>query len=533
MRSAVWDVRWREAIPRMIVDFAIVHLSGIVALIAAASIHVEHDGAVTTGALAVLLRTYYLDIFMPLSLVFPAVFLLSGFYSVSRNYQWRYKWRTLLRGSAAANLIYLFASFLATRDKTLPRSSILACSILVIAGTLGVRWLKARILTVVPSEPIAPIAPQCDDKLVLVVGGAGYIGSILVRKLLASGNRVRILDSLMYGHGAIRDLLDDPRLELTVGDCRNIQSVVAAVRGVRSIIHLAAIVGDPACEQDRQAALEINYAATRMLIEVAKGQRVERLIFASSCSVYGSSDSVMDERSKVNPISLYAHTKCDSETALLEAATESFHPTILRFATIFGNSHRPRFDLVVNLLTAKAYQEGVITIFNGQQWRPFLHVDDVARAITEVLRAPVAIVSGEVFNVGDSRLNFTLSGIADKIAAHFPDTRIEQVENSDRRNYRVNFDRFNNVIGFKAAYDLDDGIRELRSAFEQGVIADYTDPLFHNQRFLEKACTSTNISQLDAFVMAAFSRPMPAPVTRGSWRFEADPTAGLLESKAL
>ena len=506
----LWHLNWPEALPRIVADYVTVQVSGLLALVVAALIQLRGDGGLTSDSITLLLHTYYAGTFLPLSLVFPAVFFVNGFYSTSRRYGWRYKWRTILRGSIAASLVYLFASFILTRDGTFPRSSMLALIVMIVGGTLGSRWLKDQILGTEP-DPFSPAAPAPAGDLVLVVGGAGYIGSILVRKLLAAGRRVRILDSLVYGHGAIREILDHPNCELLVGDCRNIQSVVSAVKGVNSIVHLAAIVGDPACEQDRQAALEINYAATRMMIEVAKGQRVERFIFASSCSVYGASESLMDEKSRVQPISLYGQTKCDSETALLEAASESFHPTILRFATVFGNSPRPRFDLVVNLLTAKAHQEGVITIFNGQQWRPFIHVDDVARAIAEVLAAPKGIVSGEIFNVGDSRLNYTLSGVADHIRGFFPATRVENVENSDRRNYRVNFDKIRNVIGFRGAFDLDTGIAELKDALEQRRIEDYTDPLYHNQRFLQQVGSPFNRNELDSLVMAAFARALEEP----------------------
>lgn len=510
MWKTLRNLTWREAAPRLIVDLVVVHASGLLAVLAAVVLRVRGGETLTAEAIGLLLRTYYTAVFLPLSLIFPVVFLLSGFYSTSRQYLWKYKWRTVLRGSVLASLVYLFASFLATRDGTLPRSSLLVFVVMVVAGTVGTRWLKAAILYGDRSTPQAWWPQPAEAGQVLVVGGAGYIGSIVVRKLLAAGYWVRILDSLVYGNGAIREVLGHPHLELLVGDCRNIQSVVAAVKGVESILHLAAIVGDPACEQDRRAALEINFAATRMLIEVAKGNRVQRLIFASSCSVYGASDEMVDEKSCVHPISLYAHTKCDSERALLEAASESFHPTILRFATVFGHSYRPRFDLVVNLLTAQACQEGVITIYNGQQWRPFLHVDDAAAALLEVLRAPVVLVGGEVFNVGDSRLNHTLADVAGRIARYYPHTQVQRIENSDRRNYRVNFDKFRRATGFRATRDLDDGIRELQEAFRTSRITDYTDPLYHNQRFLERSGGTSSIRALDSFIMAAFSHSAAA-----------------------
>jgi nucleoside-diphosphate-sugar epimerase len=340
---------------------------------------------------------------------------------------------------------------------------------------------------------------------VLVVGGAGYIGSLLVECLLQKGHQVRVLDALLYGDEALRSFHAQPGFELMVGDCRNIQDVVRAVQGVESIVHLAAIVGDPACDHDSQSALEINYAATRMLIEIAKGHGVRRLIFASSCSVYGATDLEMNENSAIQPISLYGQTKVDSERALLAAKNDTFHPTILRYATVFGLSYRPRFDLVVNLLTAKARQQGVITIFNGEQWRPFIHVRDLVDATVRVLEAPVRVVSGEIFNVGDSRLNHTLTQVGETIREVFPETRVQNVENPDRRNYRVSFDKLRGRLGFRARHTLREGILELKKAFDEGVIEDHTDLRYHNERFLKAAGSPGYKNEFDAVVMAAFS----------------------------
>jgi nucleoside-diphosphate-sugar epimerase len=316
---------------------------------------------------------------------------------------------------------------------------------------------------------------------------------------------VRLLDSFVYGTAAVRDLFGHPRFELVIGDCRNIQSVVAAMNGVKAVIHLAAIVGDPACEQDRDSALEINYAATRMILEVAKGYGVRRFVFASSCSVYGETEQIVDEMSEVGPISLYAQTKVDSETAVLAARGENFHPTILRLATVFGNSYRPRFDLVVNLLTAKALQEGLITVYNGEQWRPFIHVSDVAEGLIAVLNGPESIVSGEIYNLGDSRLNYTLTQVAGTIQRLVPGTRVEHVENPDRRNYRVSFDKVRSQLGFECRVDLEAGVSDLIGALRAGTIGDYSDSQYHNQRFLKAAGRLASKQEIDSQVMAAFA----------------------------
>jgi nucleoside-diphosphate-sugar epimerase len=496
-----------EALPRMIADFVLVHVCMLASIELAVLYHSRFGDGASAAEILAKLTGYYVAFFWPLSALFPAIFLAGGFYTLTRHYSDRAKAIVLLRGSAVAALVFLAANYLLFRDHLIARSVALPFCALTGLALAGARFLKSTARDFFVTAATAPAAVKAVEasERILVVGGAGYVGSLAVRRLLDNGRRVRVLDSLVYGDGALRDTLGHPNLELMVGDCRNIQSVVAAVKGVDAVLHLAAIVGDPACEQDRQSALEINYAATRMLIEIAKGHGISRFAFASSCSVYGATDEVMDENSSVQPISLYAQTKVDSERALLEARTASFHPVIARLATVFGLSPRPRFDLVVNLLTAKAHQEGVITVFNGEQWRPFIHVDDVARGLIALLEAPVEVVSGQIYNLGDSRLNHTLAQVADKIREIFPLTRVQHIENSDRRNYRVRFDKIRDQVGFRAHRTLADGIVELRRAFDERSILDYTDICYHNQKYLKAAGSPSHEAPIDPHVMAAFS----------------------------
>lgn len=509
MKNNLKSLAWHEVAPRVAADLAMVHMAAIVALAVAVVMGRGHGGSERLAETIEGLRRYYLTSFVPLSALFPAVFSLAGFYTRSRTYQPRFKWATLARGATIASLIFVFCNFLITRADTLPRSSTVAFLVLVNVLTVGSRILKAWLSEPPrPSQPMFSVVSGFGEKPkepVLVIGGAGYIGSILCRKLLAEGRRVRLLDSFVYGNAAVRELFGHPRFELVVGDCRNIQSVVSSVNGSGAIIHLAAIVGDPACEQDRGSALEINYAATRMILEIAKGYGVERFLFASSCSVYGETEEYVDERSAVGPISLYAQTKVDSELALLQARSEKFHPAILRLATVFGNSYRPRFDLVVNLLTAKALREGVITLYNGQQWRPFIHVSDVADGFVTALNAPLSIVSGETYNLGDSRLNYTLTQVAEVIQKLVPGTRVEEIENPDRRNYRVCFDKVQRDLGFECRTTLEAGIQDLIGALRSDKIANYADAQYHNQRFLKSAGRLISKQEIDSQVMAAFA----------------------------
>jgi len=487
---------------RVVADFLIVQTAMLAALMAVAlQFQAGSEQSASLGLAE--LRHYYLTLFLPLSILFPAFYAISGLYTTSRTYTKALALRRAASSAGIAALGMLSASFLLPRSETLPRMAALIFSILVIIGTPGIRWLKH---TLFEHEKASRPATVAHGDLVLVVGGAGYIGSIVVRTLLKRGFRVRVLDSLVYGASAIEGVLGHPRLEFMRGDCRNIQDVVSAMRGAGAVIHLAAIVGDPACDQDHKTAQEINFAATRMMIEIAKGEQVQRFIFASSCSVYGASEQVMDENSQVQPISLYADTKVDSEQALLAAANGGFHPTILRFATIFGLSPRPRFDLVVNLLTAKALKEKVVTIYNGEQWRPFLHVADAAAAIVSVLESPMTLVGGQIYNVGDSRLNFTLTDVADKLVKFFPATRVEHIENSDRRSYRVSFEKIKGHLGFTCSKSLEDGIYEIKAAFESGQISDYGAALYSNVKYLKQHGSPLQTDALGSQVMAAFAQ---------------------------
>jgi nucleoside-diphosphate-sugar epimerase len=499
-------VTLREALPRMAADFAVTHIAAIASLAVSVYVHLKQSPGADVRALLEYIQTFYLTRFLPLSAIFPLIFSLNGLYSTSRGYALHDKYRVVLRSAGLATLVYLFANFILTPRDLMPRSSILIFAALTSAGLVGARWLKGIVWNEEQAQAVIRTSSQSErNKPILVVGGAGYIGSMLCHLLIEKGRKVRVLDSLVYGDSAIRDLLNHPDFELQQGDCRNIQHVVKAFSGVKSVIHLAAIVGDPACDLDQTSALEVNYSSTRMMIEIAKGQRIERFLFASSCSVYGATDVLMDENSAIAAVSLYGRTKVDSERALLDAANSEFHPVILRLATVFGNSFRPRFDLVVNLLTAQAFKDGVITICNGQQWRPFIHVRDACLGLIGALDSPLSVVSGEILNLGDDRLNSTLWGVAEEVGAIFPETRIERVDNGDIRNYRVSFGKIRGRIGFHCTMTLADGIRELKTAFETGLIADYRDILYHNQRFLAKSGSPGAHGRLQTDVMAAFA----------------------------
>lgn len=352
---------------------------------------------------------------------------------------------------------------------------------------------KAKDILFVPEKRYAGIDIERELKekggvnKVLVIGGAGYLGSVLSRKLLQAGYKVRVLDNLTYGDEGIRDLHAEINFEFVNGDMRDISTVVETIKGMDAVIHLAAIVGDPASALSPQKTIEINYLATKLIADVCKYHQINRFIFASTCSVYGASltpEARLDENSTSNPVSLYAEMKLKSEEALLEMVDSNFGPTIFRMATLYGFSPRMRFDLVVNLLTAKAIFDNKITIFGGSQWRPNLHVEDAAEAFIKCLEVPIEKVRGEIFNVGSNEQNYQIAQIGEIIHDIIPDAKIEIVEKGDERDYNVSFDKIHNKLGYKAIKSVKDGVAEIRNAIEEGKIKNYSDNKYSNYRYL-------------------------------------------------
>lgn len=415
----------------------------------------------------------------------------SGFYTYGRAYRSRYKAIVVLQ---AVTLVYVLLGFLSYLriGPAIPRSVWVGGWILTLAFVGGARLFNAVWAEISRREArLLRQRPDAPGRRVLVIGGAGYVGSTLVRQLLANGYAVRVFDILLYGDRAMAELCSHPRFEFVHGDFRNVESVVRSMEDMDAVVHLGAIVGDPAGDIEPEVTSEINVAATRLIAEVARGYGVRRFVFTSTCSVYGASDELLDERSLVSAISLYAKTKLDSENLLLKMMNDQFSPVILRLGTLYGLSYRPRFDLVVNLLTAKAVLEGEIVIVEGDQWRPFVHVEDAARAIARCLEAPVTSVSGQIFNVGSTKENYQLKDIASFICEAAPKTQV-QFANHDgsRRNYRVSCDKIDQRLGFSPTRTVRDGIKEIKDAIERGEIRDYTAKEYNNFKFLSESAVA-------------------------------------------
>lgn len=322
-------------------------------------------------------------------------------------------------------------------------------------------------------------------KTVLITGGAGYIGSILCRKLLKKGYKVRVLDNLIYGDSPIKELYDNADFELIRGDIRHIEDVVRAIHGMDAVIHLAAIVGDPACSLGPRLTIESNYLATKLLADICKHHQVNRFVFSSTCSVYGASSQRLTETSELNPVSLYARSKIYSEKAVLEIIDENFSPTILRLGTVYGLSPRPRFDLVLNVFVARAITEGAIQIEGGKQYRPMVHVSDVADAFVACLEAPLEKVRGETFNVGSNAQNLHILDLGKKVIALIPNAKLEHSQTkSDTRDYWVYFDKIKNTLSFEPQFTIEEGVRELIRFFEANGGLDYKNSKFYNHQSL-------------------------------------------------
>lgn len=323
---------------------------------------------------------------------------------------------------------------------------------------------------------------------VLVTGGAGFIGSHLVRMLLERGYHVRVLDRFDYGQVGIEGLLH-PNFEIIQGDVCNTRDVSRAVRNVDGVIALAAIVGDPACNLNPEETVNLNYASTKILAETCNFYGVRRLVFASSCSVYGASagGGLLTERSRLNPVSLYARTRVLSENILFDRHGD-VEPVVVRLATVFGLSPRMRFDLVVNTLTARAMTDRRISIFGGNQWRPNVHCRDAARAFVMALEAPASDVAGEIFNLGGDANNHRINEIGDMVAEIVGDVVVERRDEiPDPRDYRVSFAKIRRVLGFEPEHSVADGVREVAAALRaDAALRHWQDARFHNVQALQQ-----------------------------------------------
>jgi nucleoside-diphosphate-sugar epimerase len=321
------------------------------------------------------------------------------------------------------------------------------------------------------------------SKTTLITGGSGYIGSLLAEELREAGREVRVLDSLLHGQEDIAAEQEAAGIEVIRADIRDADARRRALAGAESVVHLAAIVGDPACARDPQAAEQVNVEATRELVADASQAGVERLVFASTCSNYGRmADPTVPitESGELSPVSLYAEQKVGMEKLIL-GGTNGVQPTCLRFATVYGVGRRMRFDLTVNEFTRDLWADRELEVFGEQFWRPYIHVRDAGRAVRTVLDAPAESVSGQVFNAGRSGENYRKLDLVEEIRKQTDRGSVSYVRrDEDPRDYKVSFDRIRAELGFETLMTVPDGITEIISALEAGSFGDPYDGRYRN-----------------------------------------------------
>ena len=360
-------------------------------------------------------------------------------------------------------------------------------------------------------------------KKVLVVGGAGYVGSVLVPELLERGYAVKVFDRLYYGDQGLRDVRD--RIDLEAGDIRTMSPAV--LEDVAAVINLGGLSNDPMAEYNPKANYEMNTVATEYLARLCKEAGVRRYLFASSCSIYDigegndEKDVLLDETSPVDPKAAYSRSKFEAERLLLALADDRFCPVILRKGTVYGFSPRMRYDLVVNTFIKDALSKGTLTPYSGgEMWRPMVDVRDAVKAYITCLQAPEEKVAGQIFNLVNR--NFRISELALRVqeglrqagarAEITPDYRYKGV-----RNYRVSGKKLERALDFKPTVSVEESVVDMVDKIRRLGYGDFDNPRYYNIRWmklLEEAGRIIEVTGAVFEVAAPASLPLPR---HGKW----------------
>lgn len=315
-------------------------------------------------------------------------------------------------------------------------------------------------------------------KTVLVTGGGGYVGSVLVPKLLQKGYTVKVLDLFLYGDNVLDSVKDNPKLTLIKGDIRDRALLEKSIPGSDAVIHLACISNDPSFELNPSLGKSINYDAFLDLVDVCKAARIKRFIYASSSSVYGVKDveNVTEELS-LEPLTDYSKYKVLCEDVLRHIKSLDFTWVIVRPATVCGYSPRLRLDLSVNILTNSAVNKGKITVFGGAQKRPNVHIDDITDVYVKLLEEPDKAIAGKIFNFGFE--NHTISDLANMVKKVVAKEGLEIVTSptDDNRSYHISSIKIERELGYKPTHTVEEAVKDLKDAFAAGKIPNPNDDI--------------------------------------------------------
>jgi nucleoside-diphosphate-sugar epimerase len=314
-------------------------------------------------------------------------------------------------------------------------------------------------------------------KKILIIGGGGYVGTVLTSHLLKQGYKVVVLDNFVYKNQfAVQPFVGDRDYQLVYGDLGNTNDLQKVSEGITDVIILGGLVGDPITKTYPEESEAINDKGIKTCIDFFGEKQLDKLIFVSTCSNYGliKENEVADENFELNPLSLYAKAKVSGEQFLLSKKGKvTYTGVVLRFATAFGLSSRMRFDLSVSEFTKELFLGKELLVFDEHTWRPYCHVRDFARLMEIVLKADKSIVGFEVFNAGGDVNNFTKKMIVDEIVKYVPEGKVKYgTQGSDPRNYKVSFSKVKKALGFEPEFTVTDGIKELVEAFSIGMYSD-------------------------------------------------------------
>lgn len=315
------------------------------------------------------------------------------------------------------------------------------------------------------------------DKKILIIGGSGYIGSVMTKSYLAKGIKVVNLDNHIFNNEhSITEFTNDKNYEFIFGSMLNENDLIKSSLGVTDVIILACIVGDPLSKKYPKETEEINVFGVKKCLNFFNKKKINKLVFASTCSNYGliKDDELADENFILNPLSIYAKTKVNIEKYILDKKNKfNYSPVILRFATAFGLSNRMRFDLTVNQFTHELLLGNELIVYDPDTWRPYFHTEDFAEIILKILNLKNNQISKKVFNVGDDKNNFTKRSLVELIKKYIPNSKIKiQSKGVDRRNYRVNFSKIKSLINYDAK-PIEFGIEEIIKEFKKGRFNDF------------------------------------------------------------